>query len=402
MSPLRDLPDQDNSSLALPQPDTQAAGHSARVEAHIRQAIDEAGGWIPFSRFMDLALYAPGLGYYSAGAAKLGKEGDFVTAPEISPLFSQCLAGQICEALEQLGRGDVLELGAGSGVMAADILRQMAELDCLPGEYLILEVSADLRQRQQQFLAEAVPGLASRVRWLDDLPDEFEGVIVANEVMDALPVERFRLASEGVQVQGVLVSGTGFAWQDRPAEKMLMADWERVCAELGQPPAEGFASELCLQLGPWVGALAGSLKRGVMLLIDYGLPRSQYYHPERSDGTLICHYRHRAHPDPLRFVGIQDITAWVDFTRVAEAAVSHDLEIMGFSTQAHFLMAGGMQQLLGQVAAEGTQQGVTLAAQVRKLTLPGEMGERFKVIALSREMQRCLSGFEMRDLTHTL
>ncbi len=399
---MRDLSSQQNSSPDLPPPDGDALVHSQKLEAHIRQVIEQSGGWISFARFMELALYAPGLGYYSAGAAKLGKEGDFVTAPEISSLFSCCLAGQVCEALEQIGGGDVLELGAGSGAMAADILRQMARQDCLPGEYLILEVSADLRRRQQQFLAEAAPELARRVRWLDALPEQFDGVIVANEVMDALPVERIRLAPEGLLVQGVVVSDGGFAWQDRPAGDGLIADWEAVCADLPQKPDPGFESELCRQLGPWVGALADSLRRGVILLIDYGLPRSQYYHPDRSDGTLLCHYRHRAHPDPLRFAGIQDITAWVDFTRAAEAAVDNDLEIMGFSTQAHFLMAAGLQRLLEQSPAGPTQQSLDLAGQVRKLTLPGEMGERFKVIGLSRGMDRCLSGFGMRDLTHTL
>jgi len=399
---VRDKSSQQNSSPDLPPPDGDALAHSQKLDAHIRQLIEQSGGWISFARFMELALYAPGLGYYSAGAAKFGKEGDFVTAPEISPLFSRCLAGQLCEVLEQTGGGDVLELGAGSGVMAADILRQMDTRDCLPDEYLILEVSADLRRRQQDFLSEAVPELVQRVRWLDALPENFVGAIVANEVMDALPVERIRAAAEGLQVQGVVAADEGFAWQDRPATDELIADWEAVCGDLPQPPDPGFESELCRQLGPWVGALAGALQRGVILLIDYGLPRSQYYHPERSDGTLLCHYRHRAHPDPLRFAGIQDITAWVDFTRAAEAAVHNVLEVMGFSTQAHFLMAAGLQQILEQVPAGTTQRSVELASQVRKLTLPGEMGERFKVIGMSRDVDHCLSGFALRDLTHTL
>lgn len=399
---MRETSSRQNSSTDLPAPDGDALAHSQKLQAHVRQVIDRSGGWISFARFMELALYAPGLGYYSAGAAKLGEEGDFVTAPEISPLFSRCLAGQLCEALEQLGGGDVLELGAGSGVMAADILRQMQARDCLPGEYLILEVSADLRRRQQDFLAGAVPDLLQRVRWLDGLPEKFTGVMVANEVMDALPVERIRLAPEGLQVQGVIDTGDGFAWQDRPASEALVADWEAVCEDLPQMPDPGFQSELCRQLGPWVGALAGALERGVILLVDYGLPRSQYYHPERHDGTLICHYRHRAHGDPLRHVGIQDITAWVDFTRVAEAAVDNDLEIMGFSTQAHFLMAGGLQQFLEQMSSGTGEQRVELAGQARKLTLPGEMGERFKVIGLCRGVEHRLSGFGMRDLTHTL
>jgi len=399
---VSDPSEQGNSSPSLPVPDSDALAHSRQLEAYIRQVMDATGGSIPFSRFMELALYAPGLGYYSAGAAKLGEHGDFVTAPEISSLFSGCLAGQVAQVLEELGGGDVLELGAGSGVMAADILDELDRLGRLPRRYLILEVSADLRQRQQALLAARVPGLIDRVQWLDSLPAALEGVILANEVLDALPVERFRIEPEGLVAQAVNWSVDGFAWQDAIASDALQQEWLRLSAELLATPDTGFTSEICLQLGPWLRALNQSLSRGLMLLIDYGLPRSQYYHPQRSDGTLICHYRHRAHPDPLRLVGIQDITAWVDFTRVAETAVDLGLEIMGFATQAHFLAAGGIDQLLQRASGDTARQRLGLAAQMRKLILPGEMGERFKVIGLSRGMAGCVSGFGMHDLTHTL
>ena len=383
-------------------PDPDALAHSRQLEVHIRQVMDASGGSIPFSQFMNLALYAPGLGYYSAGAAKLGEQGDFVTAPEISSLFSRCLAGQVAQVLEEIGGGDVLELGAGSGVMAADILDELERQGRLPRRYLILEVSADLRQRQQALLATRVPGLIDRVEWLDKLPVGLEGVILANEVMDALPVERFRIKPEGLVGQAVSWSVDGFAWQDAAASDALQREWLRLSADLSATPDAGFTSEICLQLGPWLQALNQSLSRGLMFLIDYGLPRSQYYHPQRSDGTLICHYRHRAHPDPLLHVGIQDITAWVDFTRVAETAVDLGLEIMGFATQAHFLASGGIDRLLQCAPGDTERQRLGLAAQMRKLMLPGEMGEVFKVIGLSRGLAGCVSGFGMHDLTHTL
>jgi SAM-dependent MidA family methyltransferase len=394
--------EQDNSSRSLPVPDSTALAHSRQLEVHIRQVMDAFGGSIPFSQFMNLALYAPGLGYYSAGAAKLGESGDFVTAPEISSLFSRCLAGQVAQVLEEMGGGDVLELGAGSGVMAADILDELERQGRLPHRYLILEVSADLRQRQQALLATRVPGLLDRVEWLDKLPVGLEGVILANEVMDALPVERFRIKPEGLVAQAVSWSVDGFAWQDVAASDVLQQEWLRLSAGLPARPDAGFTSEICLQLGPWLQALNQSMSRGLMLLIDYGLPRSQYYHPQRNDGTLICHYRHRAHTDPLRYVGIQDITAWVDFTRVAEAAVDLGLEIMGFATQAHFLAGAGIDRLLQLAPADTARQRLDLASQMRKLILPGEMGERFKVIGLSRGLDDCVSGFGMHDLTHTL
>lgn len=399
---MSDPSEQGNSSRSLPVPDPDALAHSRQLEIHIRQVMESSGGSIPFSRFMELALYAPGLGYYSAGAAKLGEDGDFVTAPEISSLFSRCLAGQVAQALEELGGGDVLELGAGSGVMAADILDELEHLGQLPRRYLILEVSADLRQRQQVLLAKRLPGLLHKVQWLDSLPGAMEGVILANEVMDALPVERFRIGPEGLRTHAVTWSVDGFAWQDTRPSNELQREWQRLGAELPAMPGTGFTSEICLQLGPWLQALDKSLSRGLMLLIDYGLPRSHYYHPERCDGTLICHYRHRAHPDPLRHVGIQDITAWVDFTRVAESAVDLGLEIMGFATQAHFLVSGGIESLLQHAPADTSRQRLGLAAEVRKLLLPGEMGERFKVIGLSRGMTGCISGFGLHDLTHTL
>jgi SAM-dependent MidA family methyltransferase len=399
---LSKTPEQESRSCSLPSPGPDALAHSRQMTNYLLRVIHQAGGSISFSRFMELALYAPGLGYYSAGSAKLGEAGDFVTAPEISPLFSCCLAGQVARVLEELGDADLLELGAGSGIMAADLLGELERLGRLPRRYMVLEVSADLRQRQQTLLETRLPQLVDRVVWLDQLPGNFQGVILANEVMDALPVERFRVIPGGIVARGVTSSTQGLVMADRPPGPALCREWRRILEQLDHEPTPGYTSEICLQLGPWIQALGRSLSRGVLLLIDYGLPRSAYYHPERSDGTLICHYRHRAHHDPLLYPGIQDITAWVDFTRVAEAAVDSGMDIMGFTTQAHFLIGAGIEQLLLRNAPANSGRAISLAGQVRKLTLPGEMGEHFKVIGLSRGLQGSLPGFELRDLTHTL
>ena len=378
----------------LPRPDADALAHSQRLAQRIRAAIEEAGGAIPFSRYMELALYAPGLGYYSAGARKFGAAGDFVTAPEISPLFSRCLARQCAEVLAEIGGGAILELGAGSGVMAADILMELQALARLPEEYLILEVSAELRERQRQTLATKATGLASRVRWLDSLPEEFTGVMLGNEVLDALPVERFLKRPGGFDEYCVRSEGEGFTWSMRPAGEQLAAVLQAFETTLPQPLAPGYVSEICLGLMPLISSLADSLERGALLLLDYGYPRNAYYHPERAMGTLMCHYRQRAHDDPFLYPGLQDITAHVDFTAAAEAGTSAGLELAGYTTQAHFLMA------LGVAGLSGTD--LRAAQQVKLLTLPEEMGERFKAIGFTRGLETLMTGFALLDLSRSL
>ncbi|MGE5625410.1 MAG: class I SAM-dependent methyltransferase [Bacillota bacterium] len=383
-------------SLAeLPPPSAEALAHSKRVSALIRAAIERVGGRIPFLRFMELALYAPGLGYYSAGARKFGAAGDFVTAPEISPLFSHCVARQCAEVLEELGGGSILELGAGSGVMAADVLLEMERLEKLPRAYLIMEVSADLRQRQRATIEKRAPKLAARVRWLDTLPKEFTGVILGNEVLDALPVVRFRRSAQGFQEFSVAAEGEGFRWElTEPADELAEA-LEALDAGLDVSLAEGYVSEYCPTLAPLIASLAGVLKRGALLFLDYGYTRAAYYHRERSMGTLMCHYRHRAHGDPFLYVGLQDMTAYVDFSAVAEAAVVEKLELAGYSTQAHFLLALG----IGEAAIN---EGPEAVRQVKLLTLPEEMGERFKAIGFTKGLDPILRGFTLRDLSRTL
>jgi SAM-dependent MidA family methyltransferase len=386
----------------LPDLTPEESTHSARLETRLREQIERAGGWIGFARFMQLALYEPGLGYYSAGAHKLGAAGDFVTAPEVAPVFSRCLALQCEEVLRGLGGGDVLELGAGSGVMAAELLAELERRDALPRRYLILDVSADLRERQRATLTAAVPQLLGRVEWIDTLPEGFTGVVVANEVLDAMPVERFVARSGAINALGVTWQLGRLEWSEARAPAAL-ADAVRTLREAaGIDWPDGYTSELNLALPAWLGALAAAVARGVLLFVDYGLPRREYYAAERCAGTLLCHFRHRFHDDPFTRLGLQDITAWVDFTAVAEAAVDAGLVLAGYTTQAHFLIGTGLGEFVANVAGLDVVSRVNLSRQAMVLTLPGEMGERFKVMALSKGYDAPLRGFAVRDLRHTL
>ena len=386
----------------LPALTPDEAEHSARLEARVRDEIARSGGWISFARYMQMALYEPGLGYYSAGARKLGAAGDFVTAPEVAPVFSRCIAAQCEEVLRSLGGGDVLELGAGSGVMAAELLGELARRDCLPGRYWILDVSADLRERQRATLEATVPQLLDRVEWLDRLPEAFTGIVVANEVLDALPVERFVVRGGVVNAMGVTSQLGRLEWSEARASAALAQAVRDVEREAGSALPEGYASEINLGLADWLAALAASVRRGVLLFVDYGLPRREFYAAERSDGTLLCHFRHRFHDDPFTRVGLQDITAWVDFTAVAEAGQAAGLEVAGYTTQAHFLIGCGLGEFVADVSGLDVVSRVNLSRQAMVLTLPGEMGERFKAIALAKGYDSPLRGFAVRDLRHTL
>lgn len=377
----------------LPKPSADALAHSKRLEARIRAEIAAAGGRLGFERYMELALYAPGLGYYSAGARKFGAAGDFVTAPEISPLFARCLAVQCAEILNALGGGDILELGAGSGRMAAELLNALARLDASPRNYLILEVSADLRARQQQEIAAQAAAWQHRVHWLERLPKEFRGVMLGNEILDALPVSRFRCAAGGSEEYCVAHQDDKFVWRLRPAAAELQAALAVLATSLGEPFAEGYGSEICLRLPAFIHSLSDALTRGALLFTDYGYPRAGYYHPQRHMGTLMCHYRQRAHDDPFLYPGLQDITAHVDFTAVAEAGSSAGLQLAGYTTQAQFLLALG----IAEHAAD-----LKTAREVKLLTLPGEMGERFKAIGFQKGIELPLRGFGVRDLSHSL
>lgn len=376
--------------------------HGALAAQRLRTEIGQAGGWISFERFMDLALYAPGLGYYSAGAHKLGEGGDFTTAPEISRLFGACIAEQCAAVMDALGEGSILEIGAGSGALAADLLGHLEAQGRAPARYFILEVSADLKARQARTLEARVPELAGRVVWLDaPLSSPFDGVVLANEVLDALPVTRFRWREEACEELGVALEGERFAWAARPANESL----RRACAvraAAGGGWDDGYTSEYCPRLPAWTAEVTRGHRRGLVLWIDYGLPRRQYYFPERREGTLLCHFRQRTDDDPLSYPGLKDITAWVDFTHLAEASAPAGYALAGFTTQAYFLAGLGIDRQMQRLAADDERGGARLAADARRLLMPGEMGERFKAMAWLKGMDLPLAGFALKDLRHVL
>ncbi|MGH8319561.1 MAG: class I SAM-dependent methyltransferase [Steroidobacteraceae bacterium] len=375
--------------------------HSRAVAALIRERARAAGGWMPFEQFMDLALYAPGLGYYSAGSVKLGPAGDFVTAPEVSDLFSRCVARQCAQVLAD--GGEIFELGAGTGRMAAVILETLsAGGGTLPDRYAILEVGADLAERQRERLQKLPAGLRERVVWLDRLPERpIRGVILANEVLDALPCRRFMLSSSKVRELGVALEEDGaIRERDGAPDEALASACAALLGELPAPLPDGYSSELCLRIAPWIAGIGECLGRGVLLLFDYGLPRAHYYHPQRTTGTLRCHFKQRVHDDPYINIGVQDITAWVDFTQVAAAAAACGLGVSGFCTQAAFLLATGIEQLLAQ--STDPLEHARLAGEARRLLLPGEMGEAFKVMALTRDFDAAPDGFVLQDLRQSL
>ncbi len=386
----------------LPAPDAESARHSERTAACIRQAIDAAGGSISFAEYMQLALYAPGLGYYAAGATKFGAAGDFVTAPEISPLFGRVLARQCAGVLAQVERPEVLELGAGSGALAVQVLSGLEALGAAPARYLILEVSPDLRERQEQRLREARPAPETEIEWISRLPDRLEGVIIANEVADALPVERFRIEDGEVLQYRVRADGDRFEWARGKAPGFLEKAVRGIEASLSGPLPDGYESEVSAGLPAWVEDVAGCVGNGLVFLFDYGVSRREYYAPDRSGGWLRCHFRHHAHDDPLVWPGIQDITAWVDFTSVAEAAAHAGMDIAGFVPQAHFLLHGGLPEEVAAVAPSSPVGQAELSRQIGRLILPGEMGERFKCIGLSRGGIERSPAFAAADRAHTL
>ena len=381
----------------LPKPSPEALAHSARLVALISEEIIAHGGWLPFTRYMELALYAPGLGYYAAGARKFGAAGDFVTAPELSSLFGRTLARQLIQIM-QASSGHILELGAGSGKLAVDILSELEHLDALPEQYSILEVSADLRQRQQQLLRERLPHLADRVCWLDALPEEISGAVIGNEVLDALPVHLVHWLDGNIHERGVALDGRGMlSWQEQP-----VSDTALFAAARRLDVPDDYLSELPLAASGLVASLAQCLRQGALLFIDYGFGAREFYHPQRNRGTLMCHYRHRAHDDALFLPGLQDITAHVDFTAIAETGVDNGLEFLGYTTQAFFLLNCGIADLMGEISPDDLKAYAPLSGQLQKLTSPAEMGELFKVIALGKALDTRLAGFTRGDLSRTL
>jgi len=386
---------QPNSSR-LPALDVAAQQHCDTVVAHIQQQVQQQGGWLSFADYMQLALYTPHLGYYSGDANKFGAGGDFVTAPEISPLFAQALANQVSQVLQVIA-SNVLELGAGTGRLAAGLLQRLAALEQSPSHYFILEVSANLRQRQQDFLSAQLPeAIFSRVQWLDALPANFTGVVLGNEVLDAIPVHIVEWQAGQWLARG-LAFDQQLAWQAQPLQDLSLV----AHIDSSQLP-DGYITEVCPAAQGLIASLAKLLQQGVILMLDYGFSAREYYHPQRRQGTLMCHFQHYAHDDPLIYPGLQDITAHVNFTAMAETALAHGLNCAGYTTQAQFLMNCGILQLLQTVSPEDSARYLPMVAAVQKLLSPAEMGELFKVLALSKGLSEPLLGFVSGDKRHHL
>jgi SAM-dependent MidA family methyltransferase len=378
------------ADFSLPPPPPEAVSHSHELAERIANVIGEEGGWIPFSRFMELALYAPGYGYYAAGSRKIGGEGDFVTAPEMTPLFARSIAMQVRQVLERTG-GDILELGPGTGSLAVELFAELKSQGAAPSRYRLLEVSPELRERQRARIAERLPGDADRFEWLEALPDRIDGVLLANEVLDVLPCALVHRAGGEILERGVVVTEAGFAWED-----MALPDGELKRRARGViPPGDyDYLTEVNLAAEALVRSVSAALGNGLALFIDYGYAQNEYYHPQRSMGTLRCHYRHRFHNDPFFLPGLQDITAHVDFTAMARAAQSADAEIMGFTTQAHFLISCGLAVLLADGDPNMTLSRVKTTSAVHRLVSPSEMGDLFKVLGIGRGVDPPLLGFQ--------
>jgi SAM-dependent MidA family methyltransferase len=392
-----------SAAQSLPVPTGEALDHHQKLVDLIQNEIVAAGGQITFARFMQLALYAPALGYYIAGQQKFGRDGDFITAPELSPLFSRCLARQCQQILAATPHGRILEFGAGSGIMAATLLAELEQLNALPDHYEILELSPELQQRQRATIEQKVPHLTARVTWLSQLPEPgWRGVMLANEVLDAMPVHAVSFDSNGIWERYISVGENGFQWQHGPlSSAALTAETHRLRAQFGNAWPSPYETEIGLIGQAWVGSLAAVLEQGAILAIDYGFPEHEYYHPDRAQGTVMCHYRHLAHTDPLILAGLQDITAHVDFTLIANAAVECGLSVSGFTTQAYFLLGCGLELLLANSHLDGERAYFSATTQAKILTMPSEMGELFKVIALTKNLTTdlcaSLTGFAAYD-----
>ncbi|WP_300453822.1 SAM-dependent methyltransferase [Accumulibacter sp.] len=386
-------------AASLPAPTADALEHSQALSGHIAARIADADGWIGFDRFMQLALYTPGLGYYSGGARKFGAPGDFVTAPELGPLFGQTIAAQVVQLLA-LGAPHIIEAGAGSGQLAVDLLRELERRAVLPETYGILELSGELRARQQAILGRDAPHLLSRVHWLDALPERFAGLLLANEVLDAMPAHLVCWNEGSIAERGVGLDGGRFVWLDRPAGGRLLERARELAAECAIPP--GYLSEISLVAPAWVTEWASVLEQGALLLIDYGFPRHEYYHPQRDSGTLMCHYRHHAHGEPFFLPGLQDITVHVDFTAIAEAGCEAGLDLLGYTTQANFLFNCGLTEVLARTPISDPGRYLPLANTAQKLVSPAEMGDIFKVIAFGKGIKEAPLGFLAGDRSVTL
>ncbi len=371
-----------DARTALPMPDATVLAHSIQLQQMVRQQIAAAGGWISFARYMETVLYHPGLGYYSGGATKFGAAGDFVTAPELSPLFGQTLAQPLAAWLRNTGP-QLLEFGAGSGALAAQLLNTLGDMGCAPQCYFILELSGALRARQRDTLQQQAPQWVERVHWLDTLPTDFNGVMFGNEVLDAMPVHLFIKHAGAVWERGVSEQNGQLQFAERPADEMLRAQVQALETQREAALPDGYLSELCPAASAFIASVAQCLQRGVLLLIDYGFPAREYYHTQRTQGTLMCHYRHHAHDDPFLYPGLQDITAHVDFSAIAQAAHRAGLERIGYTSQARALVNAGITDLAAELDRSDMATYLHAARGLQTLLAESEMGELFKVIAFA-------------------
>ncbi len=387
----------------LPEPNEAASKHSQALQNTIRAEISVAAGWISFARYMELVLYAPGTGYYSNNIPKFGSTGDFVTAPEISSLFGRTIAQQVLQVFQYMDKGgnNILEFGAGTGKLALDLLLELERLGELPERYFILEVSAGLRRRQQELFARYLPHLISRIEWLEYLPTTFEGLMIANEVLDAMPIHLVMWHDKTLLERGVTWSNGGFQWSDR---LLVAGELFNTARKVGCQinASNGYISEINLAANAFIKSLADILQRGAVLLIDYGFGHKEYYHPQRDKGTLVCHYRHYVHDDPFYLPGLQDITSHINFSAITEVTKGGQLELLGYTTLANFLINCGITKILEQTPVENSIDYLPLAGQLQRLVSPAEMGDLFKVIAFGRGIPQPMIGFITGDKSHLL
>ena len=384
----------------LPEPTAEQLKRSEQLRQLIIEDVLEHHGWIGFDRYMHHALYTPGLGYYSGPSWKLGTEGDFITAPLLGKLFGKCIARQCAQVLREMQSACLYEFGAGDGSLAVTVLEELEAVGAVPESYFIIETSASLKQRQESAISDLADGLRDRIRWLEHLPETICGIVLANELLDALPCKRFEVDPGGKIFElGVGTAGSEFICS-RSDEELRDSEWLR---SLDLKP--GYQSEIQLQAASWVSTVAELLERGLMLLVDYGFPRPEFYHQDRHQGTLMCHYRHYAHTDPFYLPGLQDITTHIDFTAMAQAGIDGELDLAGYCDQANFLLSCGLIDILADLQMAGepeTKEMLSLSAEIKKLTMPHEMGELFKVIALSKNIDKRLIGFQNRNYSGRL
>jgi len=388
--------------LDLPKPSREEIAHSQKLSEVIAQHIQAAGGWIDFEQYMQLALYASGLGYYTAGAQKFGEQGDFITSPEVSPLFAQSLARPVANLLAKISDASIIEFGAGSGKLAVDLLLSLDALNQIPDHYIIIELSAELQLRQRQTIEKKAPHLIDRVQWLSCLPEiPLNGIVIANEVLDAMPVKRFSLQDKKISLLGVNIANGSLALNYQEADKNIIEKINTLNINFSYDD-HAYTSELNCHIKPWIKSLSHCLNKGAVYIIDYGYPRSEYYSDDRHMGTFMGYYRHRSLDAPLWYPGLQDLTAFVDFTEVAEAAIENGFDVDGFTSQGNFLINIGLSDVVDRMEFDSEIERLNTIQQVKTLSLPGEMGERFKVIGLSKGLDENVPGFEVRDFRYRL